>query len=144
MVTPRDTEEDTEGHGKKYSSEPVAGFLYPEISKAVVDAFHKVHRALGHGFLEKVYENALVHELRLRGIPCEQQKAIQIEYEGVVVGDYYADILVDGKIILELKATDRITNPFIAQLFNYLHATGVRVGYVLNFGPRPEFVRRIL
>ena len=144
MVTRKNTDGDTEEHDRKAMSTPVTKLMYPELSKAIVDAFHKVYRTMGHGFLEKVYENALLHELRSRGIRCEAQQPIHIYYEGVDVGEYYADILVDGKIILELKAAECITNPFIAQLLNYLHATGIRVGYLLNFGPKAEFVRRIV
>jgi GxxExxY protein len=98
---------------------------------------------LGYGFLEKVYENALAKELAKCGHQIKQQAPIQVYYQGEVVGEYFADILVDEKVILELKATAEIAKSHESQLVNYLKATGIQVRLVLNFGPKAEFRRKI-
>ena len=94
----------------------------------------EVHRALRPGFLESVYEAALAHELTLRGIPFEQQKRLLVQYKGQQVGDFVADLVVDGQIILELKAVSGLTAVHEAQAHNYLAATGLRLAIILNFG----------
>jgi GxxExxY protein len=120
-------------------------FLYKELTDRLLASAFKIHNALGAGFLEKVYENALVHELAKDGIVCEQQKALKVLYDGIVVGDYVADLVVDDKIIVELKAVKDLNSVFEAQLLNYLKATRLKVGYILNFGnPRFEFKRMVL
>ena len=112
------------------------------ISEQIIGAAFEVSNALGAGFLEKVYENALVHELKKRGLLVEQQKRVTIYYDGVVVGDYYSDLLVERLIIVELKAVSRIENIHLAQCMNYLKATGSNLGLILNFGtPRVEIKR---
>jgi GxxExxY protein len=98
---------------------------------------------LGHGFLEKVYENALVIELRRRGLKVSQQAVIKVRYAGQVVGDYYADLLVEDCIIVELKAAESLGDEHFAQLLNYLKATGIEVGLLLNFGSKPEVKRKV-
>jgi len=119
--------------------------LYKEESYQIVGAAIQVWKTLGYGFLEKVYENALAIELRKRAIPFEQQKPITVHYEGQVVGDYAADFVVDGKIILELKSAKAIDETHVAQALNYLKATGLRLAVILNFGPeRMESKRLIL
>ena len=107
------------------------------ISEQIIGAAFEVSNALGAGFLEKVYENALVHELKKRGLLVEQQKRVTIYYDGVVVGDYYSDLLVERLIIVELKAVSRIENIHLAQCMNYLKATGSNLGLILNFGTPP-------
>ncbi len=104
--------------------------------------FKKVYPKLGYGFLEKVYENALALELRHMGLKVEQQARIEVYYDGAIVGEYYADLLVEGVVIVELKAIQRLTNTEEAQLLNYLRATPYEVGLLLNFGPRPDFHRK--
>lgn len=105
----------------------------------------KVSNALGAGFLEKVYENALTIELNKTGLKTEQQKKIAVTYEDAVVGDYFADILVNDQVIIEVKALNGIDGTHHAQLLNYLKATGMRVGLILNFGtPRMGIKRMIL
>jgi GxxExxY protein len=105
----------------------------------------EVHNTLGSGFLEKVYENALVVELRLRGLAVEQQDSTDVRYKGRVVGQYVADILVEGLVVLELKALDKLTGDHEAQVLNYLKATGLKVGLLINFGrPRLEWERLVL
>jgi len=95
-----------------------------------------VHTALGNGFLEKVYENALMVSLRKTGIAAEQQVPIKVYFEGVVVGDYYADILVEKKLIIELKVAETINGVHKAQTLNYLKATGLDIALIFNFGAR--------
>ncbi len=94
----------------------------------------EVHSKLGYGFLEKIYENAMMVLLRREGIHATQQAPITVYFDGKVVGDYYADILVDDRIVLELKAIEKLTNIHRAQTLNYLKATGLRLGVLLNFG----------
>jgi len=108
--------------------------LFPEESYEIKGACIAVHDALGSGFLEKVYENALVHELRKRGFQVKQQAAFQVFYDGVLMGDYVADLLVDEKFIIEIKATESDSRLHKAQLINYLKASGVPLGFLVNFG----------
>ena len=104
-----------------------------------------VSNTLGIGFLEKVYENALVHELRKAELSIAQQAAISVRYDGVVVGEYAADIVVNDSVILELKVVSALTDIHRAQCLNYLRATGLRLCLLINFGkPRPEIRRLIL
>jgi len=117
--------------------------LHEETTKAIIEAFYTVYNALGYGFLEKVYENAMAHELRKRGFTVQQQMPIQVYYDGLMMGEYFADLVVDGKVIVELKATDGLRPEYEAQLLNYLRATEIEVGLVLNFGIKPGFVRKI-
>ncbi len=126
----------------RVSAEPAA---YPEadLSERILGAAFKVHNTLGAGFLEKVYENALVHELRKDGIAVEQQRAIQVKYDGILVGVYQADLIVDGRVLVECKAVSSFDPVHEAQLLNYMRATGIRVGLLLNFG-RPKLQYRRL
>jgi GxxExxY protein len=117
--------------------------LHEELTGKIIGAFYTVYNTLGHGFLEKVYENALVLELRKQGMIAEQQKRIDVFYAGQRVGEYFADIIVEGCVVLELKAAEAIAPEHEAQLINYLKGTALEVGLLLNFGPKPQFVRRI-
>jgi GxxExxY protein len=117
--------------------------LHEEITSEIIAAFYAVYNTLGYGFLEKVYENALIFELQKRGLNVKQQMPIQVYYEGQVVGEYFSDLLVQDRVILELKVADEMINAHQAQLLNYLKATNLEVGLVLNFGPKPEFKRKI-
>ena len=112
-----------------------------DISDKILNAFFAVYNGLGYGYLEKVYEIAMVFAMRQRGLHVEQQRRISVYIEGIMVGDYYADILVEDKIIVELKAAESIAESHIAQLMNYLKATPCEVGFVLNFGPEASFKR---
>lgn len=108
-------------------------------------AVFEVNRILGAGFLEKVYENALVLELKNQGLKAESQFPILVRYKGEVVGEYTVDILVENKVILELKAVDKIQKIYEAQLLNYLKATGIKIGLLVNFKhPKAEIKRLIL
>ena len=117
--------------------------LYSEITDKIINSFYKVYNVLGHGFLEKVYENALVIELESAGFAVLQQQNIKVYYENQVVGDYYADIIVNDLIILEIKAAEGLRDENKAQLINYLKATNKQVGLLFNFGKKPEFKRAI-
>ena len=115
-----------------------------EISNRVIGAALTVSNTLGAGFLEKVYENALAYELRKAGLAVKQQEAIQVEYDGVMVGDYVADILVEGDLLVELKAVKALDEIHMAQCMNYLKATGMRLCMLLNFGNPKLQIKRIV
>jgi len=117
--------------------------LHEEITGTIIKAFYTVYNTLGYGFLEKVYENALVHELTKLGLEVRQQMPIKVYYDGCLVGEYFADLVVEGCVIVEIKAAESLRPEHAAQLLNYLKATEVEVGLLLNFGPKPEFARRI-
>jgi GxxExxY protein len=117
--------------------------LYEEITSDIINAFYKVYNTLGYGFLEKVNENALAQELAGRGHTVKQQMPIQGYYEGKAVGEYFADLLVDDKVILELKTAESIAKEHEAQLINYLKATEIEIGLLLNLGKDPQFRRKI-
>lgn len=113
-----------------------------ELTKGIIGTFYDVYNALGYGFLEKVYENALAIELRIRGFQVEQQKPISIRYRGQIIGEYYADLLINELIIVELKATRALVKDHEAQLLNHLKATHYEVGLLLNFGPQSKYKRK--
>ena len=112
------------------------------LTQQIIGAFYTVYNSLGYGFLEKVYENALAIELRALGLKVEQQARIAVYYAGEVVGEYYADLLINDTVILELKATRTIAPEHEAQLLNYLKATPYEVGLLLNFGAEPQIKRK--
>lgn len=109
----------------------------------IIKCFYEVYNTLGYGFLEKVYEVSLCNELIANGFRCERQKKITVYYKGEEVGEYYADIIVDGEIILELKAAEALCEEHEFQLINYLKATEIEIGLLLNFGKKPEIRRKI-
>ena len=116
---------------------------HADLTEKIIGAFFTVYNSLGYGFSEKVYENALVLELRKLGLKVEQQKRITVYYDGQVVGEYLADIVVNGVVIIELKAVRQLLKEHEAQLLNYLKATMIEVGLLLNFGPKAEFKRKV-
>ena len=117
--------------------------LHEQLTDKIIRAFYKVNNTLGFGFLERVYENAMLIELRKIGCHVINQQSIKVYYEGEEVGHYYADLLVDDLVIVELKATECLTEEYEAQLLNYLRATSIEVGLLLNFGKKPEFRRKV-
>ena len=117
--------------------------LHEELTNAIIKTFYEVYNELGYGFLEKVYQNSLYLELKNKGYKVEAQKKILVYYKGIEVGEYFADLLVEDKIILELKAADCIVKDFENQILNYLRGTKCEVGLLLNFGKKPEFRRKI-
>ena len=118
-------------------------YLHKDLTAKIINAFYKVYNSLGYGFVEKVYENALRIELVKMGIPVQQQKNIKVFYESEMVGEYFADLYVNELVIVELKAAENICEEREAQLLNYLKATDIEVGLLLNFGKTPEVRRKI-
>ena len=118
-------------------------YKYAELTEKIVKAAQNVHNKLGYGFLEKVYHNAMVLELRKTGLEAASEKAIAVCYDGQVVGEYFADIVVADKVILEIKAVQTVNTAHEAQLVNYLKATNIDVGLLLNFGKSLEVKRKI-
>jgi len=116
---------------------------YKELTEKVIKIFYKVYNTLGYGFLERIYENAMMIELKREDIPAFSQYAIKVFYEDEIVGEYFADILVDDKVIVEIKAARNLALENEAQLLNYLKATDKEVGLLLNFGPKPEIKRKV-
>ncbi len=119
-------------------------YLYSDLSYLVLKAFYKVYNTLGYGFLEKVYENAMMIELKAIGLSCMQQMHIDVYYQDKKIGVYFADIIVEDKIIIEMKAAECISPENEAQLVNYLRATDMEVGLLLNFGKKPQHSRKVL
>ena len=117
--------------------------LYSDVTELVIKVFYQVYNTLGYGFLEKVYENSMRIELKKMGLKVVAQKNIKVHYMNYEVGDYFADLVVDDKVILELKAADALCEEHESQLINYLKATNVEVGLLLNFGKQAEFRRKI-
>lgn len=117
--------------------------LHDDLTKRIIRCFYRVYGVLGYGFLEKVYERAMVLDMSAGKIFTEQQVGIRVYYENQVVGNYYADILAEKKVIVELKAVEVILQEHELQLINYLKATEIEVGLLLNFGPKPQVVRKI-
>lgn len=116
---------------------------HEQLTEQIIQAFYTVYHILGYGFLEKVYENSLAIELRKMGLTVVQQAAIRVYYAGIVVGEYYADLLVADAVIVEIKAVRSLLAEHEAQLLNYLKATPYEVGLLLNFGPKPEIRRKV-
>jgi len=119
--------------------------IHKELSYKIIELALEVHNELGCGFLEKVYENALMILLGRESIPARQQAPVEVYFQNKVVGQYFADILVDNKIILELKTVDAISDVHKAHVLNYLRATGIKLGLIMNFAkPRFEYKRLVL
>ena len=118
-------------------------FKYEELTREIIGASHAVHNSLGCGFIEKVYHNALVIELENRGLSVEAKKKMAVNYDDKLVGEFFADVVVDGKVIVEVKAVDKLKGLFEAQLLNYLKASGMDVGLIINFGPSVTVKRMV-
>lgn len=118
-------------------------YKHSEITEKIIKAFYKVYNTLGYGFLEKVYENALLIELIEMGLFVEKQGQIKVYYEDKEVGEYFADLIVDDCVIIELKAAETLCEEHEFQLINYLKATEIEVGLLLNFGKKPELKRKV-
>lgn len=117
--------------------------IYKEITDKILNAFYTVYGELGYGFLEKVYENAMCIELENLGLSYQKQKPIQVFYKDKIVGEYFTDIMVENKVIVELKAAEIIAKEHEYQLINYLKSSNIKIGLLLNFGKKPEFRRKI-
>ena len=118
-------------------------YLHQEITDKIIKAFYNVYNILGFGFQEKVYKNSMMIELKSIGLDCEKQKPISVSFKGFIVGEYFADIIVANKVIIELKAAEGIVEAHEAQLLNYLKATEIEVGLLINFGKTPQIKRQI-
>ena len=118
-------------------------YKHSALTSDIIGCFYKVYNELGYGFLEKVYENSLKIELEKRRFFVERQKPINVYYSEQLVGEYYADLVVNNKIILELKASEALCEEHEFQLINYLKATEIEVGLLFNFGKKPEFKRKV-
>ena len=114
-----------------------------DLTEKIIKAFYKVYNTLGYGFLEKVYLNALLIELLKMGLKTEKEKRVLVFYEGQIVGDYNADLTVEDVVICELKTSEQLYEGDENQLINYLKATEVEVGLLLNFGKKPEVRRKV-
>ena len=117
--------------------------LHKDITDKIIKGFYQVNNELGFGFLEKVYQNALMLELIAMGLFCEKQKQVKVFYSGQVVGEYFADLIVNSSVIIELKAAETLVDEHELQLINYLKATDMEVGLLLNFGRKPQFKRKL-
>ena len=118
-------------------------YLHKDLTDKIIKVFYTVYNELGYGFLEKVYENAMIIELKSNGLYCEKQKPIKVHYQSQVVGDYFADIIVNDLIILELKTVETLLQEHENQLINYLKATDKEIGLLLNFSKKHEIRRKI-
>ncbi len=116
---------------------------HSDLTEKIIGAFFKVYNELGYGFSEDVYENAFALDLCTNGYQVEKQRSIPVFYHGHIVGEYRADLVVNGIVILELKAVKQLIPEHEAQLLNYLKATNIEVDLLLNFGPKPEHIRKI-
>ena len=117
--------------------------LHGNITEKIIEAYYLVYNKLGYGFLERVYQKALLIELRNRGLDCKEEYPIKVYYEDQLVGEYRADILVNDCVIIENKAQPALVEENEFQLINYLKATNIEIGLLLNFGKKPEFKRKI-
>src|SRR3954465_15304634 len=121
-----------------------SNYKHSEITSKILKAFFNVYNTLGHGFLEKVYENAMMIELQKLDLKCQKQQAVDVFYDSFQVGQYFADIIVEESVIVELKAAEDLCEEHECQLVNYLRATDIEVGLLLNFGKKPQHKRRVL
>ena len=117
--------------------------LHKDLTERIIKVYYNVYNTLGYGFLEKVYENALSIELKKKGLNCKRQKPITVFYENEIVGEYFADLIVNDEIIIELKACETLIKEHEIQVVNYLKATKIEVALLLNFGKTPEIKRKI-
>ncbi|MCK4311815.1 MAG: GxxExxY protein [Candidatus Cloacimonetes bacterium] len=118
-------------------------YLFSDITDKIIRCFYNVFDELGAGFLESIYVKALIIELKNIGLNIESEKEIKVNYKGTIIGNFRADIVVEDKVIIEIKAISSLNSQHEAQLLNYLKATGIRVGLLVNFGNKLEFKRRI-
>ncbi len=118
-------------------------YLHQDLTERIIKCFYEVCYQLGYGFLEKVYEHSMIIEFAREDLQTRNQVPIKVQYKGELVGDYFADIIVNDVVILELKAAESVVEEHELQLINYLKATNVEVGLLLNFGRKPELRRKI-
>lgn len=121
----------------------MSSILHEGLTKSILKIFYEVYNELGFGFLERVYQNSMFYELKENGFKVDAQKKIKVYYKGIEVGEYISDIIVNDLVILELKAQEYLVEANEFQLINYLKATECEVGLLLNFGKKPEFIRKV-
>lgn len=121
----------------------MSNLLHNDITDRIIRVYYTVYNELGYGFLEKVYQNAFYNELKNQGFNVVAQQKINVYYKEVLVGEYYADLMIDDLIIIELKASEVLVQENELQLLNYLRATDKEIGLLFNFGKKPEFRRKI-
>jgi GxxExxY protein len=126
------------------STDNYRGYPGSELTGKIIELAIEVHRTLGPGFLEAIYENALVIELEKVGLKCEQQKQVDVFYKGIKVGEHRLDLIVNGKVIVEVKAVKSLEDIHRSQIISYLTATGIRIGLLLNFGKTKLEIDRII
>ena len=119
-------------------------YKHKELTSEIINTAHTIHNELGYGFLERVYHKSLFIELSKRSYSVELEKPIEVRYDNQVVGEFSADLLVENKVVVEVKAVDKYASLFEAQLLNYLKATGLDVGLIINFGPSVQVKRMVL
>ena len=119
-------------------------YIHSDSTEKIIKAFYNVYNKLGYGFLEKVYENAMLIELKKFGLNCKNQFPIKVFYDEKNVGEYFADIIVNDFVIVELKAAENLCEEHECQIVNYLKATEIEVGLLLNFGKEPQLKRKVL
>ena len=115
---------------------------HEDVTRQIIGSAYKVYNVLGYGFLESVYQKAMALEMSNDGLSTEQEKPLKVFYENEVVGDFFADIVVEDKVIVELKSLEKLAKAHEVQLVNYLTATGIDVGLLINFGPKQVEVKR--
>lgn len=135
---------DTDSDGALERPGPAEPYVHAQLTELIIGAAFEVHNTLGPGFLEDVYEKALVHELKSRGLPVEQQPPIHVLYKGHTVGNYVPDLLVGREVICEIKATASLAPIHETQLLNYLKAPGIRIGLLLNFETTRLQIKRLI
>jgi GxxExxY protein len=118
--------------------------MHSELTREIIGAFYEIYRRLGYGYFEAVYQRALPIELARRGLNSVREASLTVHYRDEIVGEYRADLIVEGKVVIETKVADQINQAHEMQLLNYLNTAGLRVGLILNFGPRPSFRRLVL
>ena len=132
------------GHRLTQMNTDKKSIKYDKLTENIIRIFYKVYNKLGYGFLEKIYENAMMVEMEKENIAAISQAPIKVIYDDKILGEYFADILVDGKVIVEIKAAKNLAPENEAQLLNYLKATDIEVGLLLNFGSKPQIKRKVL
>jgi GxxExxY protein len=125
------------------NADQTSELIHEELTEKIIGVFYDVYNVLGHGFLESVYHNAFVIALREAGLATEPKVPIPVFFRGQLVGQFEADVLVEDEVILELKAARELDPTHEAQLLNYLRATSIEVGLLMNFGPKPRFRRLV-
>ena len=118
--------------------------LYEELTEKILAAFYTVYNEFGYGYLEKIFENAMIIELEMMGLSVQAQLPSDVYYRWQVVGEHFLDLVVEGVVVVEIKAAESVSLAHEAQLLNYLRATGNRVGLLLVFGKKPEFRRKVI